>query len=260
MAVTVGMYRAVRTSARPPMIMRRPRKAPLSRLRGDADQAGDLAPIEPAELGQLGNEQAGRGWADAGHRDQEVLGGAPGGAVADRVAEIGFDPGQLLVEPNQMGIDAADQLGVAQLAAPLALAADHLDNLAPAGDQLAEVPRGLVRQRPRLRLHRLGEARDRLGVQPVGLGQPTGGAGEVADLARVDDHQRQARSAQRGGHGCLEAAGGLEHDQARGEPGQAFGQRRETGAIAADRKGLTGRPRMHVELALGDVDADEHRA
>ena len=34
MAVKVGMYRAVRTLARPPMTMRRPRKQPLSRLIG----------------------------------------------------------------------------------------------------------------------------------------------------------------------------------------------------------------------------------
>ena len=34
MAVKVGMYRAVRTLARPPMTMRRPRKQPLARLIG----------------------------------------------------------------------------------------------------------------------------------------------------------------------------------------------------------------------------------
>ena len=119
--------------------------------------------------------------------------------------------------------------------------------------------RRLVRQRPRLRLHRLGEVRDRLGVQPVGLGQPTSGAGEVADLAWFDDHQRQARSAQRRGHGRLEAAGRLEHDQARDELGQAFGQRRQTGGIPANGKGLPSRPHVHVQLGFGDVNTDECR-
>jgi hypothetical protein len=58
----------------------------------------------------------------------------------------------------------------------------------------------------------LGEQRDRLGVEPVGLGEPAGGAGEGADPVRVDDGERQPGAGERGGDGDLEAAGGLEHD------------------------------------------------
>jgi hypothetical protein len=115
-----------------------------------------------------------------------------------------------------------------------------------------------IRQRPWLRPHRLGEARDRFGVQAIGLGEPPGGAGEVADLARVDDHQRQAGGAERRGDGRLKAPGGLKHDQPRGKRGEAVGQRREAGGVAVESKRLPSRAHVHVEPALGDVDADEH--
>jgi hypothetical protein len=123
-------------------------------------------------------------------------------------------------------VQAADEARILELAAALALAADHRDDLPAATDQLTEHPCGLVRQGPRLRPHGLGEAGDGSGVQPVGLGEPAGGAGEIADLARIDDRQGQAGGAERGSDGRLEAAGGLEHDQPRREPRQALGQGR----------------------------------
>ena len=54
-----------------------------------------------------------------------------------------------------------------------------------------------------------------VGVDAVGLGQPAGGLGEVAGLAGVDHGGRQAGDGQ-GRRGQLQAAGGLEDDQARG--------------------------------------------
>ena len=47
--------------------------------RRDPDQGGDLAAIEAAELGRLGDQGAGGGLADARHRGEQVLGGAPAG-------------------------------------------------------------------------------------------------------------------------------------------------------------------------------------
>ena len=158
-----------------------------------------------------------------------------------------------------MRFHAADEVRVLELAATLAFAADHLDDLPAPGDQFAEPTRGFVRQRPRLRLDGLGEARDRLRVQPIGLGQPAGGAGEVADLARVDDHQRQAGGAECRGDGRLEAARGFEQDELRRQPRQALGQSREPVGLPADGEGLARRTQMHIEPILGDIDADEHR-
>jgi hypothetical protein len=56
---------------------------------------------------------------------------------------------------------------------------------------------------------------DRRGVDRIGLGQLAGGAGEIADLARIDHRQRQAGRGHRAGHDRLVAAGGLHCDQLR---------------------------------------------
>jgi hypothetical protein len=72
----------------------------------------------------------------------------------------------------------------------------------------------------------LREAGDRLGIDTVGLGQPAGGAGEVAHLARVDHRDRQPGGGELGGEAGLQAARGLEHDQRRAKPDQVLDQGR----------------------------------
>ena len=141
--------------------------------------------------------------------------------------------------------------------APVALGHQHLEQLAPARHQGAQVAGGLVRQGPHGRPHRLGEAGDRLGVEAVGLGQPARGAREGAHLARVDDRDRQAGRGQGRGEADLQAAGGLEHDQRRREGGQALDQRRHALLVVVDREALAGGAQVDVEPVLGDVDADE---
>ncbi|KKL48853.1 hypothetical protein LCGC14_2321340, partial [marine sediment metagenome] len=49
-----------------------------------------------------------------------------------------------------------------------------------------------------------------LGIQGVGLGESAAGPGEVAHLARVDGHDRQAGAAQGGQQRHFQATGGLQ--------------------------------------------------
>jgi hypothetical protein len=116
-----------------------------------------------------------------------------------------------------MRLETASQPRVARLAAALAFADDHLDQLAPAGDQLAEGLGGGTRQRSRHRLDGLGEARDRLGIEAVGLGQTPGGSSEVADLPWVDHDQGQPGGGQRAGDRDLEPPGRFQHHQGWGQ-------------------------------------------
>ena len=60
--------------------------------------------------------------------------------------------------------------------------------------------------------HLRREARQHAGIQPIGLGQDAVGAGEVADLARIDADDRQAGRGQGGQHGPLVAAASFQHD------------------------------------------------
>jgi hypothetical protein len=121
-------------------------------------------------------------------------------------------------------------------------------------------PGGGVRHRAGPGADAFGERRDDLGIQPVGFGEPAGGAGEGrADLARVDHGQRQAGPGEGGGHGDLEAAGGLEHHERRGQDAELRDQPVEALAAARDGDGPARRAQVHVEAVLGDVDADEGR-
>jgi hypothetical protein len=156
----------------------------------------------------------------------------------------------------QVGVDPLVQGGIGRVAA-VALGDQHLEQLAPARHQGAQVAGGLVRQGSRGRPHRLGEAGDRLRVEPVGLGQPPRCAREGAHLARVDDRDRQAGRGQGRREADLHPAGGLEHDERRREGGQALDQRRHALLVVVDREALARGPRVDVEPILGDVDADE---
>ena len=70
-----------------------------------------------------------------------------------------------------------------------------------------------LRQRSGRRSDALGKQGDDLGVERVGLGQTAHRPGKVADLAWVDDAERQAEGCQGGSHACLEPSRGFQHDQ-----------------------------------------------
>ena len=79
----------------------------------------------------------------------------------------------------------------------------------------------------------------RLSIERVGLGEPPGGAGKIADLTWINHRERQAGAGQSGGHGDLEPAGGLEHNQGRSQGDQIGDELRKGLAIARDGKDLT---------------------
>ena len=130
-----------------------------------------------------------------GHADQQIGVGLPGRALADGVVDVAVQFGEFGLQHRQMPLDGADHPALAGHAAAVALGHDHLDDLAAARHQLAQGLRLGIGNRPRRRPDRLGEMRDRRGIEAVGLGEPAGGAGEIADLARVDHRQRQLRRA-----------------------------------------------------------------
>jgi hypothetical protein len=80
-----------------------------------------------------------------------------------------------------------------------------------------------------------------------------------ADLARVDHGQRQPGGGEGGGDRDLEAAGGLQHDERRGELGEAGREALQARAIARHGEGLVRRQDVDVEAVLRDIDADEGR-
>jgi len=132
----------------------------------------------------------------------------------------------------------------------------HLDDLAPAGDEIGEKLRGLVRQDANRRPRRFDEAGDDGGVDRIGLGAFAERLCVVADLRGIDDDDRQAGARQARGDDRLEAAGRFHRDQDRRERLQSDDELRETFAVAGDRKRLAAGMDMHIQPILRHVDAD----
>jgi hypothetical protein len=201
-----------------------PRILPLSRLNGATPTraAAWRRVSEPSSGSSAKSVRALTHRPDARHRAQQLLLGPPDGALMHGPVQLALDLGQGFRQPAEVGVDPGVQGGIGGLA-PVALGGEHLERLPPARHQRPQAAGGLARQGPHRRPDRLGEAGDRLGVEPVGLGQPPHRAGEGAHLARVDDRDRQAGRGQGRREADLQAAGGLEHDE-----------RRFTGDQAAD--------------------------
>ena len=168
------------------------------------------------------------------------------------VGDLGLQPGQVPLQPGphrRVGA-GAQAVGLHDL---------HLQQLLAAGQQGVQGPHLGRGQRPGLGADGLGEVGQDLGVDAVGLGQPAGGLGEVAGLAGVDRGGRDAGDLQGGQQGQLQAAGGLDDDQGRGqglEPGDQGG---DAGRVVGVAGHLAAGPGGGVEVGLGDIDADEDR-
>lgn len=87
--------------------------------------------------------------------------------------------------------------------------------------KLGKVAALRFRQRPSRGSEALGEEGDYLSVECVGLGQPAHGSGVVADLARVDDAERQAGRCKRCSDARLEAASSFQDDEGNREVAEA---------------------------------------
>ena len=139
----------------------------------------------------------------------------------------------------------------------LALGHDHLDDLAPAGDEIGQQPGGFIGHRPRLGPGRLGEVGDHRGIDRVGLGPLADRLGEGADLRRIDHDDRQPRRSQRRRRHGLKAAGGLQRHE-RGAPAPAAGaQLLQPGSVARDHKrsplGRTATSKRSFETSIPTV-------
>src|SRR6202041_2925274 len=107
--------------------------------------------------------------------------------------------------------------GGAPLPNPVCLHADHLNYLTGAGHECSQSLAVGIGDRTWLRTNAFSEQRNDLSIERVGFGEPSGGAGEIPDMARIDHGEWQASASQSRRHGDFKSSRGFEHNQSRGQ-------------------------------------------
>ena len=109
-------------------------------------QGSDLAAVEGAQFRQVGQDSEAQHRAYARSGPEEIILGTPGRAGADEVCEVSIQLLQSLNKPMDvllhLGTDTAGSCGEAVL-----LSGDHLQQLAPAGQEGLQFPGSSIGQR-----------------------------------------------------------------------------------------------------------------
>ena len=152
-----------------------------------ADEGGGGFVADAPEFGQPGDYAGGRLTGEARHARDDFGPSRESRVGFDFGGDRGFEPAQL--GPGRLG-DRGQRLGDDGWRAMLALLLDpifHVFQGCPGRNQPVDlVTRGIVRLSLAVG-KRLGEPGDRVGVDRIVLGQPSGRLGEVANPFRIDD-------------------------------------------------------------------------
>src|SRR5277367_2036418 len=141
MAERAAMYRTLRTDVLPPAIIRWPRQAPESRLKGATPtRAASFRRSRPPSSGNSAIRGRAVTGPTPGTRREQVCRFAPSWRGANVRLHVGLDGGKFLFEESEVAIDRLGEPFACGVAATVGLHADHLDNLAPSGDEFAQRP------------------------------------------------------------------------------------------------------------------------
>lgn len=214
-ATNAPMYSTARTGARPPHTSSLAAECPaIAGERRDADERGDLLPIQLPELRQVGEQGAAHDGADAGHGAEQVLFDTPDRALLDGVIEIAIDGRDASLERADVLRDVPTDRR-ARVLQSIPLGGHHVKELSPPRHQGRKVLAPGIWERPRRGLHPLGKERDEVGIETGRLGELPSGSREVADLARIRHDHRECRRGQGDDERGFVSAGRFEDDERR---------------------------------------------
>lgn len=155
----------------------------------DADQGGDFFVIDGAKLRQFGDQHRRRDLTDARHAFEDRLAAAQGVVGANGQRDRRIDVGELVLELGDVLLnqDCDRRAGVFET---VFLRHDHLDHLAPTGDEVAEGHAAGFDMGGLRRPHGPAKLSNHKRVEAVRLGQPSARPGKVANPPRIDDRHR----------------------------------------------------------------------
>src|SRR5437868_13363365 len=113
--------------------------------------------IQGAEFGQERDQRVRDARADARRALQEIVAGTPERTRFDQVLQVALDVLELALEPCDVPVDPAAHRRTDQ-GAPIVLCRDHVDELPPPEDLLAQRPGLELRPLPDARASALGGA------------------------------------------------------------------------------------------------------
>lgn len=225
--------------------------------RSQAGQGADLLAVEGSQFGKFCQERSGGDGAHARSAPQQIDFSAPFVIGFETFQQIFLDPLNLTVQDIDQALDALADRGCRCGLQAIGLGSPVIDELSPASNKLLKFRVFFRSFRENSRSNVLTEPCDHGGIDPVGLGQDPQAAGEIADLARIDDGNVVPGIEQVGDQAPLIPAGGFDDDQTTLGIWQLHVQSLQAARAVSDREGLLLGKDANVERVLGDIDADE---
>ncbi|MFT6400219.1 MAG: hypothetical protein ACJAYU_004989, partial [Bradymonadia bacterium] len=179
---------------------------------GKSDETGVLAPIEPAEFGEVGEDEDGRDEANAGHGTESASLRNPRRAGLNESLELVLDEGDLLgaVPEHVSDRRLADTGWVLETGL---IRCAHRNQLGTTNDKPLQLSLVLITQVGRRRVEGEPVEGGHTGVDLVGLRKTTRGSSGIADAPGIGDVDFEAGVLDRPVGGALVSSCSLHEDQ-----------------------------------------------
>jgi hypothetical protein len=179
--------------------------------RRHADEGCDGFVADLPQFREFGDKRCSKYGPDARHGAQELVIPAPLWAGLDRLLELIIQACDLCVQGTNDLPDGSNT-GRRRSLQAVALCLTHIDELLATDDESLEFTLFVIRQTAWLGLDLGSEDGQQSSIDLVGLGESSGGFGEVSDLARVDDGDGDAPGHEAGGDPSFISSGGFDDD------------------------------------------------
>jgi len=190
----------------------------------EASQGGGLAPVEGSQFGHSGQPHHGGEATHAGDVIEPLhLAGQRRLGLQEGFQES-FNFGDLFSHLGQPGGEEFAQIQIGAGVSALGFGDPQFEQLRPPRDQGGHFELDGRAWRRGCRREGLAKGGEPGGVNRIGFGEFSGGAGELADAGRIEDADRNGSGVERGGTRPFITAGGFTDDLDAGERSEAFDQ------------------------------------
>ena len=221
------------------------------------DEAGDLSTVQATEFRQFGQEGVACGWTDSLGGLQNLILAAPCVAGLNGPGELLVDFRQLPIEQFDNRVDGVLDFGEAGLMTAVGLRGAQLQQLPVSRDQGLEFSCVFIGKFAYGRLDVVSEASQNFRVDAIGLRENAQRTGVIADLTRVDEHNRQRGLVESQNQWNFVTAGSLDDDPGNRPFAKLFDEACDAIGTVGEAFGDGGREVGQIESLGGDVDAEE---